>query len=353
MFKKDTVLKTFTDQPMLWEMTKKALAILGNNANGFFLMVEGGSIDKQAHVLDWERTVWDTIEMDKAVGVAKRWAAANGNNTLIIVTADHAHGMSITGTYWEGDGKKGREAVRVYANAKFPDYQDTDGDGFPDKVAVTLPLAIHWANHPEFYENYHVNDEPLSPTVQEGDKWVANEKRNSDGELQTGNLPWSATNEVHTVEDVPLTASGPGAEQFHKTIDNTEVARASDVNDGVVLFTELYKGRSSRGLVFSDKLVALNGKRVVMTGFMAPPLKPALDFFVLTRMPLSLCPFCASDAEWPEDIIFVRMPLGKTIQPTSATVRVTGQLDIGTKTDEATGFVSLVRIAADGVQVLR
>jgi hypothetical protein len=126
-----------------------------------------------------------------------------------------------------------------------------------------------------------------------------------------------------------------------------------DTNDGVVLFTELYKGGSSRGLVFSDKLVALNGKRVVMMGFMAPPLKPALDFFVLTRVPLSLCPFCASDAEWPEDIIFVRMPLGQTIQPTAATVRVTGQLDIGTTTDEATGFVSLVRIYADGVQVLR
>jgi hypothetical protein len=134
---------------------------------------------------------------------------------------------------------------------------------------------------------------------------------------------------------------------------STEVARASDDNDAVVLFTELYKGGSSRGLVFSDKIVALNGKRVVMTGFMAPPLKPALDFFVLTRVPLSLCPFCASDAEWPEDIVFVRMPQGKTMQPTSATVRVTGRLDIGTKTDAATGFVSLVRIAADGVEVMR
>jgi hypothetical protein len=157
--------------------------------------------------------------------------------------------------------------------------------------------------------------------------------------------------------DTPVAATARAAVQAalrtSPKSESTEVARASDVNDWVVLFTELYKGGSSRGLVFSDKLVALNGKRVVMTGFMAPPLKPALDFFVLTRVPLSLCPFCASDAEWPEDIVFVRMPLGKTIQPTSATVRVTGQLDIGTKTDEATGFVSLVRIAADGVQVLR
>ena len=234
---------------MLWEMTEKALGVLGKNSNGFFLMVEGGMIDKLAHTVDWERSVWDTIEFDKAVGVAKKWAAANGNNTPIIVTADHAHGMSITGTYWEGDGKKGREAVRVYADAKFPDYKDVDGDGFPDNVDVSRPLAIHWANQPDFYEDYKVNDEPLSPTIQEGDKWVANKRRDGDGELQTGNLPWSVTNEVHTVEDVPLTASGPGAEQFHKTIDNTEVffaiidALGLDARQGASPLTRLSVGR--------------------------------------------------------------------------------------------------------------
>ena len=223
VLKKADVLKQFTDQPMLWEMTERALDILEKNANGFFLMVEGGLIDKQAHPLDWPRAVWDTIELDKAVGVAKKWAMAHGDNTLIIVVADHAHGMSITGTYWEGDGKKGREAVRVYGEAKFPDYQDTDGDGFPEQVDVSRSLAIHWANHPDYYENYKVLEEPLAPTVKEGEKWVANKQRAGDGELQTGNLPSSENNEVHTVEDVPLTASGPGAEQFHKTMDNTEV----------------------------------------------------------------------------------------------------------------------------------
>jgi hypothetical protein len=148
-------------------------------------------------------------------------------------------------------------------------------------------------------------------------------------------------------------AQAPAALHISPRSRSAGVAWAADTSDGVLLFTELYKGGSSRGLVFSDKLMALNGKRVIMTGFMAPPLKPALDFFVLTRVPLSLCPFCASDAEWPEDIVFVRLPQGRTIQPTSATVRVTGHLDIGTKTDEATGFVSLVRIAADRVQVLQ
>ena len=163
--------------------------------------------------------------------------------------------------------------------------------------------------------------------------------------LAYGLAAWRRGGGTHALAPAALGTSPPAR--------SAEASRAFDASDGVLLFTELYKGGSSRGLVFSDKLVALNGKRVMMTGFMAPPLKPALDFFVLTRMPLSLCPFCASDAEWPEDIVFVRMPQGRTIQPTSATVRVTGQLDIGTKTDEATGFVSLVRIAADGVQVLQ
>ena len=105
---------------------------------------------------------------------------------------------------------------------RFPQRSEV-GDGFPEKVDVSRSLAIHWANHPDYYENYKVLEEPLTPTVQEGEKWVANKQRAGDGELQTGNLPSSQNNEVHTVEDVPLTASGPGAEQFHKTMDNTEV----------------------------------------------------------------------------------------------------------------------------------
>jgi len=118
-------------------------------------------------------------------------------------------------------------------------------------------------------------------------------------------------------------------------------------------FAEFYQGGGARGLILSDTLVALHGQRVVMTGFMAPPLKPALDFFVLTRVPLALCPFCASDAQWPEDIVFVRLPPGQRLTPTSALLRVVGRLEVGTKTDTATGFVSLVRIDAERVTVLR
>ena len=118
-------------------------------------------------------------------------------------------------------------------------------------------------------------------------------------------------------------------------------------------FAAFYQGGGAQGLTLRYKLVALHGQRVVMTGFMAPPLKPALDFFVLTRIPLALCPFCASDAQWPEDMVFVRLPPGQTLTPTSALLQVVGRLDVGTQTDTATGFVSLVCLEAERGTVLR
>ena len=118
-------------------------------------------------------------------------------------------------------------------------------------------------------------------------------------------------------------------------------------------FTDFYQGGGARGLILNDKLLALHGQRVVMTGFMAPPLKSTLDFFVLTRVPLARCPFCVSDTQWPEDVVFVRLPAWQTLTPTPARLRVVGRLDVGTKTDTATGFVSLVRIEAERVTVSR
>jgi hypothetical protein len=71
------------------------------------------------------------------------------------------------------------------------------------------------------------------------------------------------------------------------------------------------------------------------------------------RVPLALCPFCASDAQWPEDMVFVRLPPGQTLTPTSALLQVVGRLDVGTQTDTATGFVSLVCLEAERGTVLR
>jgi alkaline phosphatase len=93
-------LGTFTDQPMLDLMTQKAIEVLSSSfaAPPFILMVEGASIDKQSHPNQAAGTIWDTIEFDKAVGVARAWAAKRPTkDTLILVTADHDQSMSIIG----------------------------------------------------------------------------------------------------------------------------------------------------------------------------------------------------------------------------------------------------------------
>lgn len=223
IIKNPAVLGKFTDQPTLMDMTQTAINVLNKNKNGFFLMVEGACIDKQLHTMDWQRAAYDTIEMDKAVGIAKEFAKKNGD-TLVIVVADHAHGASITGTYHELDGKTGREAVRIYADAGWPTFADADGDGFPDDPNPSITLAVQFANHPDYYENYRFQDIPTSPAIMAGGKAVANPQRAPQGgELKTGNIPASDPSEVHAADDVPLTAEGPGADYFRGVMDNTEV----------------------------------------------------------------------------------------------------------------------------------
>ncbi|WP_169311933.1 hypothetical protein [Deinococcus maricopensis] len=117
----------------------------------------------------------------------------------------------------------------------------------------------------------------------------------------------------------------------------------------ILKFSELYSKVTIRGIEFSPKLKALSGQKVDITGFMAPPLKPKLDFFVLTKQPMSTCPFCSSSADWPPDIVLVIMPNGKTLDPSTGPIRVRGRLEVGVKRDDETGFVSLVRVYADQV----
>ena len=221
------VAPQFSDQPTLPEMTTAALKVLEQNASGFFLMVEGASIDKGEHPLDWQRAVYDTIEFDQALGVAKTWAA-NRDDTLIVVTADHNHAMSIAGTNDKQRGT-GRQANGVYADAGFPNYVDADGDGFPDDPDPTRTLFVTFSNHPDFHDDFrfdgpgYIEPAVINRDAPGGPAAVPNPEKDPDAELQLGNLDFSQTNCVHTVEDVPLAASGPGASRFNGVLDNTEL----------------------------------------------------------------------------------------------------------------------------------
>jgi len=84
--------------------TQTAINLLSQGKKGFFLMVEGSEIDFLAHENKTPGVVLETLDFDRAIGVALKFAAANGE-TLIIVTADHeTGGMTLNG----GDYKTGK-----------------------------------------------------------------------------------------------------------------------------------------------------------------------------------------------------------------------------------------------------
>ena len=105
--------------------------------------------------------------------------------------------------------------------------------------------------------------------------------------------------------------------------------------------TELYGTKDD----FSPRALELAGKQVVFQGYMAPPLKPDSKFFVLTTIPMAVCPFCAEISEWPEDIVVIYTKSIIEILPFDLKVTATGRLDIGPYIDPVTGFVSKVRLA--------
>jgi hypothetical protein len=109
-------------------------------------------------------------------------------------------------------------------------------------------------------------------------------------------------------------------------------------------FDELYEAQGVLGLKFSERVKALAGQTVSMRGFMAPPLKAEAKFFVLTEIPMALCPFCSSDADWPDNIVVVYLDEKQTFVQANAPIEVQGTLEQGSWTDPETGFVSLLRL---------
>jgi alkaline phosphatase len=226
--KKGTVEK-FPNQPGLVDMTKAALDKLSKNPEGFFLMVEAASVDKMSHPLDWDRALVETIEFDKAVAVAREFADKNPD-TLIVVTGDHTHGVAIIGTVDdEKPGEEMRAKVGTYDDAGFPNYEDANGDGYPDRIDVSRRLFLAANNGPDHYETFRPKlDGPFVPAVQnEAKEYVANEayKDVPGAVFVQGNIPKDGDTGVHAVDDVVLQAIGPGSEGFRGYMEQSDVYR--------------------------------------------------------------------------------------------------------------------------------
>ncbi|SMB87920.1 alkaline phosphatase [Pasteurella testudinis DSM 23072] len=221
------VTKKFPDQPDLTTMTQTALDVLSQNPDGFVLVVESSLIDKASHPLDWERAIMSTIMFDQSIDIAKRFAETHPD-TLIIVTGDHTHGISLIGTV--DDDKPGdemREKVGVYAAAGYPNYEDKNGDGYPDKLDVSKRLAVFFNNYPDYYETFRPKlDGQFVPALKnEKDEYVANEayKDIPGAVLRTGILPKSESTGVHAIDDIVIQAQGPGSEAIKGYMENSDI----------------------------------------------------------------------------------------------------------------------------------
>ena len=105
--------------PSIEEMTVKAIDLLSADEDGFFLMVEGACIDKNAHNNVMDGVTQCTVEFDKAVAAALEFAEKDGE-TLVVVTADHGTGGITldeeTGEYYFTSGDHDRWDVPVFVN---------------------------------------------------------------------------------------------------------------------------------------------------------------------------------------------------------------------------------------------
>ncbi|MDE2402961.1 MAG: alkaline phosphatase [Burkholderiales bacterium] len=231
----------FPDQPMLEEMTDKALSVLKKNPNGFVLTVEGASIDKQAHLMDSDRWMVEVIEFDRAVQKAKDFAQANPD-TLVIVTADHecagaaligssllsnaALQAKTSGSHTSADQRDA--VVGTYEAAKFPSYS-IQSDGYPVTTNIDNKLLVGYGANADRFETWLSNAQPTQDSQQPFvgtsplNTYPANPgvRNSSTGVLITGQV--GGQQAVHTATDIPLSAFGRGSSLFSGVMDNSDV----------------------------------------------------------------------------------------------------------------------------------
>ncbi len=173
-------------EPSLAEMTAYAIENLASGT-GFFLVVEAGRIDHAHHAGNAYRALVDTIALSEAVAVAV--AMTDPRETLIVVTADHSHTLTIAGYSARGNPILGYAA-------------GVDGKPLTDAAGVAY-TTLGYANGP----GARRPDAELDPTDPDY--------------RQRATHPMLA--ETHAGEDVPAYATGPGADGVGGIMDQHEL----------------------------------------------------------------------------------------------------------------------------------
>jgi alkaline phosphatase len=191
--------------------------MLGRNERGYVLMVEGGRIDHGNHAGNAFRALDETIAFSDAVRAAAQGA---GEDTLIVVTADHSHTLVFSGYSRRGNAILGK-AVGSVREEHGPELA---------KDALGLPYTtLSYANGPGYqgatdrqpagpkhFVHAMVNAKPAT-----GRADLTNVDTQDPDYLQEATVP--AASETHGGDDVGVWARGPGSDAVHGSIEENEI----------------------------------------------------------------------------------------------------------------------------------
>ncbi|HEX7858717.1 MAG TPA: alkaline phosphatase [Verrucomicrobiae bacterium] len=210
-------------EPSLVEMAAKAMEILKKNQNGYFLLVEGGRIDHGHHAGNAYRALTETIEFDNAIDYAVK--NTDPRDTLIIVTADHSHTLTISGYAQRGNpilglvkqpgaaGKLSNKISEDKLRRPYTSLQYANGPGYPGRSTMKKKFDghEHEVTVPEGSKFF-----PHTPAkmygVSEGRPRLTQETVTDEDYLQEASV--ALESETHGGEDVPIFARGPQAHLF-------------------------------------------------------------------------------------------------------------------------------------------
>jgi alkaline phosphatase len=199
-------------EPSLAEMTAIAIDLLARQSGGYFLMVEGGRIDHGHHSSNAYRALGETIEFSDAVRVALQ--KTDPKQTLIVVTADHGHvftlggyarrGNDILGKVVQSDEHKGGATGKPALDATGRPYTTLgyqNGPGYSGASSEQPEGPKRFPHRPSSFRPASKGRPDLGPVDTAAPSF-----------LQESTVPLSS--ETHSGEDVPVYATGPGAQLF-------------------------------------------------------------------------------------------------------------------------------------------
>lgn len=151
-FKGEKLIATITDtffekadeaEPTLAEMTAKAIELLSDDEDGFFLMVEGGAMDESAHTSNVMETCRQMISFDEAVSLGIKYAAEH-TDTIVIVTADHNTGGLLKTEEANKKVEKNKNNVHVQSLLEYEEALQKEN---PDVILSELPYRFSTIAH--------------------------------------------------------------------------------------------------------------------------------------------------------------------------------------------------------------